>query len=38
MPFQTPLTIEKVLDRIQAQDYVLPAIQREFALDTDQVI
>jgi Protein of unknown function DUF262 len=38
MPFQTPLTIEKVLDRIQAQDYVLPAIQREFAWDTDQVI
>jgi uncharacterized protein with ParB-like and HNH nuclease domain len=38
MPFQTPLTIEKVLDRIQAQEYVLPAIQREFAWDTDQVI
>ncbi len=38
MPFQTPLTIEKVLDRIFAQDYVLPAIQREFAWDTDQVI
>jgi hypothetical protein len=38
MPFQTPLTIEKVLDRIQAQEYVLPAIQREFAWSTDQVI
>lgn len=38
MPFQTPITIEKVLDRIQAQEYVLPSIQREFAWDTDQVI
>lgn len=38
MPFQTPITIEKVLDRIQAQEYVLPAIQREFEWDTDQVI
>lgn len=38
MPFQTPLTIERVLDRIQAQEYVLPAIQREFAWNTDQVI
>jgi Protein of unknown function DUF262 len=38
LPFQTPITIERVLDRIQTQDYVLPAIQREFAWDTDQVI
>ena len=38
MPFQTPLTIDKVLDRIQAQEYVLPAIQREFEWNTDQVI
>jgi hypothetical protein len=37
LPFQTPLTIEKVLDRIQSQEYVLPAIQREFEWDTDQV-
>ena len=38
MPFQTPLTIQSVLDRIYAHEYVLPAIQREFAWDTDQVI
>jgi hypothetical protein len=38
VPFQTPLTIETVLDKIYAQEYVLPAIQREFAWDTDQVI
>ena len=38
MPFQTPLTIETVLDRIFAQECVLPAIQREFAWDTDQVV
>lgn len=38
MPFQTPITIEKALERIQSQEYVLPAIQREFEWSTDQVI
>ena len=38
MPFQTPITIEKALERIQPQEYVLPAIQREFEWSTDQVI
>jgi len=37
MPFQTPITIAKALDRIQDQEYVLPAIQREFTWSTDQV-
>lgn len=30
MSFQTPITIKRVLERIQAREYVLPAIQREF--------
>lgn len=38
MPFQTPITIERTLERIQAQDYVLPAIQREFEWSTDQIV
>jgi hypothetical protein len=38
VPFQTPITIEKALERIQNQEYVLPAIQREFEWSTDQVI
>jgi hypothetical protein len=38
MTFQVPITIEKALDRIQSQEYVLPAIQREFEWSTDQVI
>jgi hypothetical protein len=38
VPFQAPITIEKALERIQSQEYVLPAIQREFAWSTDQVI
>jgi len=29
MPFQMPITIAQVLQRIQANDHVLPAIQRE---------
>lgn len=37
MPFQTPITIAKALERIQSQEYVLPAIQREFIWPTDQV-
>jgi hypothetical protein len=37
MAFQTPITIQKVLERIQAREYVLPAIQREFVWDRDQI-
>jgi hypothetical protein len=37
LPFQTPITIAKALERIHAHEYVLPAIQREFVWDTDQV-
>jgi hypothetical protein len=35
--FQTPIPISKALKSIQTKDYVLPAIQREFVWDTDQV-
>lgn len=38
MPFQTPITIERALERIQKQEYVLPAIQREFEWSTDQIV
>jgi hypothetical protein len=37
MAFQTPITIEKALERISAHEYVLPAIQREFVWSTDQI-
>lgn len=37
MPFQTPITIQKALRRIQTHEYVLPAIQREFVWDPDQI-
>ena len=37
MPFQTPITIKTALERMQAHEYVLPAIQREFVWDTDQI-
>ncbi|TAH38050.1 MAG: DUF262 domain-containing protein [Planctomycetota bacterium] len=37
MAFQTPITIKEALDAIQRQDYVLPAIQREFTWDTEQI-
>ncbi len=37
MPFQTPITIAKALERIQSLEYVLPAIQREFTWSTDKV-
>lgn len=37
MTFQTPITIATALERIQGHEYVLPAIQREFVWDTDQV-
>ncbi len=37
MGFQTPITIKAALDAIQSQQYVLPAIQREFIWGTDQI-
>lgn len=37
MPFEMPKTIAEVLRRVQEQEYVLPAIQREFVWDTDQI-
>lgn len=37
MAFQTPITIATTLERIQKQEYVLPAIQREFVWRDDQI-
>ena len=37
MAFQTAITIKAALDAIQAQDYVLPAIQRAFTWRPQQV-
>lgn len=37
MPFQMPVRIADVLRGIQTQQYVLPAIQREFVWDASQI-
>jgi hypothetical protein len=37
MAFQTPITIATALDRIQKQEYLLPAIQREFTWSRNQI-
>ena len=37
MTFQTPITIAEAVHRIQAQDLVLPAIQREFVWEEEQI-
>lgn len=37
MPFQMPITIAEVLRRIQTQDNVLPAIQRELVWSPEQM-
>jgi len=37
MAFQTPITLRTALDRIQTHEYVLPAIQREFVWNRDQI-
>jgi hypothetical protein len=37
LSFQTPITIATALKRIQAQDLVLPAIQREFVWEEEQI-
>lgn len=35
--YQTPITIQTALERIHRHDYVLPAIQREFVWEPDQI-
>jgi hypothetical protein len=37
MGFETPITIEKVIQGIQENKYILPAIQREFVWDADKI-
>jgi len=37
MGFETPITIEKVIQGIEKNMYVLPAIQREFVWDAEQI-
>lgn len=37
MSFQTPVTVQDVLEGIHRKDYLLPAIQREFVWNADQV-
>lgn len=36
--FQTPITIKEVIENIHHKKYLLPAIQREFVWDQDQII
>lgn len=38
MSFQTPITISKAIENIQSNQYVLPAIQREFVWSDEQII
>jgi uncharacterized protein with ParB-like and HNH nuclease domain len=37
MSFQTPLTINDVINDIHAKKYLLPSIQREFVWDQEQI-
>lgn len=37
MPYETPVTIRQALARIDSDDYVLPAIQREFVWGPERV-
>ena len=37
MSFQTPITIREALDKIQGNEYLLPAIQREFVWKSEQI-
>jgi len=37
MSFQTPTTIAKTIESIQSNEYVLPAIQREFVWSDGQI-
>lgn len=38
MSFQAPISIRSAIDRIHKNEFVLPAIQREFVWDADQII
>src|SRR4051812_15706454 len=38
MPFETPITIRDVIDRIERRQYLLPGIQREFVWKPEQII
>jgi uncharacterized protein with ParB-like and HNH nuclease domain len=38
MSFQTPITIKEVVDNITTNNYVLPAIQREFVWSEKQIV
>ncbi len=37
MSYQTPISIEKTLQKIESHEIVLPAIQREFVLQPEQI-
>jgi len=37
MSYQTPITISKALERIHRHEYVIPAIQREFVWEPEQI-
>ena len=37
MAYETPITISKAITNIQKKKYVLPAIQREFVWDNNQI-
>src|SRR6266511_1236532 len=37
MPFETPLTIKDVMEKVMETNYVLPSIQREFVWGTEQI-
>ena len=37
MAFKTPITIRQAIDHVRHSEYVLPAIQREFIWNTDQI-
>ncbi|MEU3307159.1 DUF262 domain-containing protein [Nocardiopsis sp. NPDC006832] len=38
MAFQTPLSVEEMLATVHRREYLMPAIQREFVWNTDQII
>jgi len=38
MSFQTPRSVEEMLNAIHTRDYLMPAIQREFVWGTDQIV
>ena len=37
MSMRTPITIKKSIENIHTKEYLLPAIQREFVWDTEQI-